>query len=306
MIRHIAALTLAASAALAANGPLLTFIPPDAKVVGGIHVDRTLSSAFGRFVISQMNDSSSDFNRFIEATGFDPRRDLREMVFASADTSRKSGVVIARGVFNGPQIVAYARSHGGTVSSYNGVEIVSAKDGRQTVAIFDGDTAVAGDDRFVRYAIDQRNATAAATAPLFAKAANLRSRYDGWVIAAGIFTPGIPGARTPVPPAAVMQGIEETSGGVEFGTVVRVTGEAITRSDKDAQALVDVMRFVIGMAQGAASSNPEAKLLEPLFTNLNLRAEASVVKLSLSIPEADLEQLMKSTRGARTQRAAAR
>ena len=303
MIRQLALFTITAVAAVAANGPLLSFIPPDAKVIGGIHVDRTLNSVFGRFVVSQMNDNSSEFHKFIDATGFDPRMHLREMVFASSDTNRKSGVVIARGVFNGPQIANFARSHGGTATNYKGIDVISGKHG-QSIAVFDGDTAVVGEERFVRYAIDQRGGRGtAATAAIFAKAATLQSQFDGWVVAAGVFTPGLPGTKTPAPPAAALAGIEETSGGVQFGSVVRVTGEALTRSPKDAQALVDVMRFVVGMAQGTASSNPDAKLLEPLFTSLNLTTDASTVRLTMAIQEADLEALINAKKRIPAQRA---
>src|ERR1051325_9305106 len=107
MIRFTLAMAALAVSAFAAEPTLISLVPAEATVIGGIHVDSTVSSPFGQFILSQVNQGDKDFQEMIAATGFDPRQDLREIVFASASQQAKGpGLILARGVFNGPQILS--------------------------------------------------------------------------------------------------------------------------------------------------------------------------------------------------------
>lgn len=298
MMRTFLAVALFAVSAIAADVPLINLIPVDAKVIGGLNVARTLSSPFGQFLLKQMREDDPGFRQLVEETGFDPRQHLRDVVFASTTTGKSTGLVVARGVFNGPQILAAAQKKGGTLTTYQGFQLLMDPKGKVGVAIAEGSLVIAGEERLVKAAIDQRAATAAIT-PLARKAADFDSRYDAWFVANGMVLPQ-PSTRPDSPmaaPAAALSAIQESSGGVEFGSVVRITGEAVTRSDKDAQALVDVVRFVMSMAQ--LNQKPETQQFESLMNSVNVRAEANTVRFSAAVPAADLEQLMKPKRAAR-------
>lgn len=80
---------LALPAMFAVDSSLLSLIPAEAKVAGGVQVARTLGSPFGQYVLAQMGQSNKDLQEFIDATGFDPRRDLQEIVFASLGEQKK-------------------------------------------------------------------------------------------------------------------------------------------------------------------------------------------------------------------------
>jgi hypothetical protein len=300
MIRTTLALgVLLAAQVFAADTPLLNLVPAESKVIAGMRVDRTLASPFGRYLLSQARQDDPSLNKFIEATGFDPRRDLQEIVTAASDVDRKKGLVLARGVFMGPQILSAAQAHGaGTLVMYNGVQVLQTSGKRvKWLAIVEGTIAVAGDQEMVKAALDRRAGTTVNSA-LAPEAASLQNLYDAWVVAAGVFTPPV-SARTPAAPAAALAAIQKTRAGVQFGTNVRFTGEAVTRSDKDAQALVDVVRFMASMLQLNRNDNGQSQLIEPILNSMELRAEANTVKMSVSIPEADLEQLLKSHRSTR-------
>ena len=72
-------------------------------------------------------------------------------------------------------------------------------------------------------------------------------------------------------------------------SVASITADAVTRSDKDAQALADVLRFLSGMLQTNKSTNPTAAQLSALLSSLVLTTNANVLHLSLTVPEAQLE-----------------
>jgi hypothetical protein len=103
-----------------------------------------------------------------------------------------------------------------------------------------------------------------------------------------------------MPGSAGLQGIVETSGGVTFGATIQFAGEALTRSDKDAQALVDVVKFITSMMQ-MNSTNPDTQKLQPILDSLQVSAQGTTVKMSFSIPQMELERLVQPrARTART------
>jgi hypothetical protein len=304
MIRNTIALTVLSMAAFAAEAPLLSFVDPGAKVIAGVQADRALASPLGRYLLAQINQDDPEFLRFIEETGFDPRRDVREIVIAGIDHQRKHGLIVARGVFNGPRIVSTAGTHGALITSYNGVQVAATKSG-QWLAILDGSLALAGEEALVKYAIDRpRNETAVPSFALAQKAASLAARFDVWFTGAGAIVPPAFGRRGATPMAGAFEGIRETSGGVELGAVVRFSAEALTRSEKDAQALVDVIRFMATMIRNGSASNPDAQRIETILNSLEVGAEAATVRLSVAVAEADLEQWVKPKQ--RTRQRAAR
>ncbi|MDZ4800709.1 MAG: hypothetical protein SGI92_21325 [Bryobacteraceae bacterium] len=301
MIRRAFLLSmLVVPAMFAVDSSLLSLVPADAKVTGGIQVSRTVNSPFGQYVLNQMGQSNKDLQDFINATGFDPRRDVQEIVFASTGEPKAPGLVLARGVFNGPQILSAIRAKEPTMTqiAYRGLQLLE-KNGH-SIAIADGWLGIAGDSAMVRAAIDRRSASGFAS-PVVIKASTVGAKYDAWMVTNGVFVAPLPGKNgNSNPMTGGLQGIVETSGGLTFGSTVQFAGEAVTRSDKDAQALVDVVKFISGMVQ-MNTNNPDMQKLQPLLDSLQVSAQGTTVKMSFSIPEAELEQMMKPhARGPRT------
>ena len=79
---------------------------------------------------------------------------------------------------------------------------------------------------------------------------------------------------------------------MKFGTTVNFTGEALASSDKDATSLSDVIRFLASMAQSSTEAQPIAALLQ----TLNVTTSGSTLKISLSVPEDQLEAVLNSAK----------
>lgn len=78
---------------------------------------------------------------------------------------------------------------------------------------------------------------------------------------------------------------------------MRISGEAIARSDKDATALADVFRFVAGLVQ-LRSGNPRPQVLADLLNSLEIKTEANRLTFSMAVPEAQLEEMIRNHRTA--------
>ncbi len=304
----LAAVLMLPGLAPAADPALLRLVMPDAKVIAGLHVEHARNSLFGQFVLSHMQLDDPSFKNFMLETGFDPRRDLTEIVMASnwEETAPESRwLVVARGMFDTGKIAHMAEGKGSPATSFQGVDVYTyTAEGKNRshngIAFFDSSVAVMGDLQSVKAAIERRQTNAALSGKLIAKVRDLGSRNDFWFVtlvpvsefASAMPDPNLSSALK----GNLMQAIHEASGGVHFGENVTISGEAITRSDKDAAALVDVFRFVAGLLTMNRQNDPTVNQLANTLDGLDLKTTGNVMTMSLAIPEKQLEQLLRSFR----------
>ena len=64
----------------------------------------------------------------------------------------------------------------------------------------------------------------------------------------------------------LFQSISQASGGIKFGANVQIGMQAVTRSEKDAEALVDVVRFIGGLIQTNKDKSGAAGQVPPWWT----------------------------------------
>jgi hypothetical protein len=298
-LRQIAILTLLASAsAMAAIDPgLLNLVAPDAKVLSGIQVDQAIVSPFGQYILGQMQPSDPGFLNFISTTGFDPRHDLRE-ILASSSGANHSGLILGRGTFQVPQILAAATAKGGTVTIYNTISIISGPGQNSgAVAFLDNSTAAIGDLTSVQGAIDRRGASAPAVDPVLAqKAQDASASNQAWFATTTPLSDFLNGKvvnpnLNNLSQNNLFQSILQSSGGVNFasGGVV-ISGDAVTSSAQNAQSLVDVLKFLVSMV---ASNNTNTQF-QSLANAATFTANGVIAHMSLSLTETQAEQLFTS------------
>src|SRR3954463_14322970 len=109
-----ATLLAAFSGVLSAADPqLLNLLPPDAKIVAGVNVEQAKGTQFGQYVLNQMQSQDADMRQLIALTGFDPTRDVRELMVApTGGAGSPPGLALARGNFDAARIIAAATGHG--------------------------------------------------------------------------------------------------------------------------------------------------------------------------------------------------
>ena len=285
-------------ALLAADVSMLNLLMPDAKVVTGVDVERTRNSPFGQYFIRQMTAKDSGLEKFTQITGMDPRRDVFEIMVASSDSGAAlnatgpGSILVLRGAVDPSKLTQLAGMHG-AVTSYNGTQVIEVGKGAQAAWVgFLGNLMVVGPQAGVKTAIDRYRSAKKADTLLTARIQAASSKHDAWFVTtvspgalAGNLTsnPNVKGAMS----GDLMQGIESLSGGVKFGANVIVSGEATARSDKDASALVDVLRFFANMAQSSGAKSGPMSILN----NAQMMAEGKTVKFSLTTPEQEFEKL---------------
>lgn len=313
MIRILPLILAATSipAAFAGVDPgLAALLPGGTEMVFSIDVQESRNSQFGRFLVNNAHWSDPKLQEVMTTTGFDPRRDLLTLVVAAPhaqETARQHDnfLVLARGNFDPSKIGAAALGHGWTKQNVSGTTLyLEGKEGgrQHGFAFLDVDVAAMGDSDSIRQVIRNRSASPSLNPDLEKLMNTVSNDHDVWFAAIGApnrlaDAVGSQNGQN----AGVLRAISQSSGGIKFGSTIQLSFDALTRTDKDATSLADVVRFLASAAQLKRDQNPDAAFFAPALDNLNLSAKGNAVHVTTSLPEDSLEALATHVRANRGQ-----
>lgn len=305
--RPVLGLLFAASAfAATVNQSLLNLVMPDSTILTGAQVDQLAQSPFGQYLLSQFQPGSSDFSTFVGATGFDPRYDLQYLLSAttvgsSGNQSLSQSLILGVGTFVPSKIIAAATTHGATVSQYKGITVItmpaktSSATGNTTqnsVAFLDSQTVALGALPVVQGAIDRKTSGAVFSGPLATQALTVSGTYQAWfatVTPLSDFLNGKSGNLGNLSQNNLFQSIEQSSGGINFtSSGVGVAADLVTASPQNAQAVADVLQFLVSMMENNAK-NPNAGTIAGATT---ATVNGSVAHVALTLTEQQAEQIL--------------
>jgi hypothetical protein len=274
----------------AADPSLLNLVMPDARVLVGVNVERTLSSEIGKEIGSQIQNRAPDLQQIIQKTGFDPTHDLQEVLIAATGKGQNGpALLLIRGSFDAAKVSAAAASTGLTPQTYEGVQIMNTPSQSKggAFAFLDGNIVVGGDLDQVKAAIERQKHQTALRADLASQVSSLSDRYDIWVISMAPLSEITAGAGNPQMKQAsdLAKCIQQVSGGVKFSADLELAAELMTHSETEATQLRDALQFFSGFVT-ANPQNPSG--LDPKA--LKLTADARTVRISVLVTGAQLKK----------------
>jgi hypothetical protein len=306
----------------AADQQLLNMVMPDAKIVAGINVAAARNSPFGSFMLRQATGTGGELQKFVEITGFNPQTDVDEILMATLGspstpsaspdlaaggnltaTPDMHGLILARGNFNVEKISALAKSDGKQhVQIYKGATLIQdPKNMHASAMAFVGSNiAVVGDLAGVKAALDRRDQTNLLDTQLTSKVNSLSANQDAWAVSIAPLTSFNAGPATDPTLQGALAGdlfkkITQTSGGIKFGAQVQLSTEVVALDEKNATALGDVVKFLVGMAtMNSSPSKGAPPAFAALLQTLNVRTQGNVVSVTVSAPEDQIESLFNS------------
>jgi len=284
--------------ARAADPKLVALVMPDAVVVAGVNVDQAKATPFGQYVLNQIQSTQDQkLQELMTLAGFDPTKDVSELLVASNSVGKGSpgGLCLGTGTFDTAKITAAATNGGGTTETYNKVTII--EDAKQThgVAFLGSTLVIAGDLASVKAAIDQQGSAASIPSTLAVQINHWSTTSDAWSISNVPLSSLQPPQTAPNVPGLSGQGpfqsIQSAAGGVKFGNSVVVTAQAVADNAPDAKTVADTLTLLARLAQLQAAKDPA---IASLAQAVQIGAQGSNVNVSLSIPEDQFEQILKS------------
>ncbi len=221
-------------------------VPPGATSLVGARMDRIKQTDFyGKLLAAQ---TLPQVDQFARDTGFDPRRDVRELLFV--ETPRGS-VMLARGTFH----LNSAILKGGTKIRHGEYDIWGRSGGG--FCILDSTLAVAGDVPAIEAALDEWKSGGhpgghTDAQPLLARAAAVNPQAQFWGVStgfAGFLADHPPGASAGLDFSKIFKGLEETSFQADLSGGLRTEVHGTTATEKDAVNLRDAVRGMVGLGR---------------------------------------------------------
>ena len=280
-------LAAAAAAQPRVDNVLVRMVPPGSQSLAGAHMDQLKTTEFYRKLVEQRKLSQVD--RFARETGFDPRRDVRELLFASTPTG---GVLLARGAFPlHPQVSDTKPLRHGKYT----IQTSGQTSGATGFCILDTTLAAAGDLQSVESALDEwTSGPHTGAQPLLGRARGVDPQSQFWGVSAGFagfLADNMPGAGRGIDFSKIFQGLEDTWFQASFATGFQALVHGSTATEQDAVSLRDTMKGLIGFGRLSVPENQPEML--KLWDGIMVEQEGRAVSIHADIPENLVDRLVR-------------
>jgi len=230
-----------------------------------------------------------DLNRFTQATGLDPRRDIREVLACSNGIG---AAIILRDRLQVSDLASRLQARGATSLSYKGHALYTSD--RAALTFLDSTTAAAGDTASVEGIIDAHDRGGSglpvALQPLVQE---IPARDQLWLVRAG----GSPGMRFGENDESrlgsivrMLRGIRTIVVGIDFSNGLDFSAHVQCDTDNDATHIHDALRGAIGMARLSTPDNhPE---LLRVYDAIQVSQAKSLVTASASFSSEQVDQAL--------------
>lgn len=279
----------------AADPQLLKLVMPDAKAMSDLNVAQAKLTPFGQFALGQL--TNPDIQKLIALTGFDPSKDLNEVLCAT-NGEPNTGLALATGIFDPTKIGALASQDGATIETYQGATIVEDTKKANAIAFLNAGLMAAGDIASVKAAIGRQSAPTTLPKSLADEITMLSNTEDAWAlttVSPASLHPAAPANKAEsingvtIPPN-VFQQVQSGYAGVKFGSNIVITAQAQTADAQSATNLAGMLQLLQNFALMQASQNPD---LAAFAHSFSVTAQGTAVNFSASLPEDQFQALMK-------------
>jgi len=238
----VLAFTSAVSAQPRIDNVLERMVPPGATSLVGGHMDQIKQTEIYKKLLATQNLSQLD--QFASDTGFDPRRDVRELLFT---TNARGSVMLARGTFHINSITLK-----GAQKTRHGQYDIWGQGGNG-FCILDPTLAVAGDIPAVEAALDEwTSGTHTAAQPLLARVAGVNPQSQLWGISMGtgnFLADHPPAANSGLDFSRIFSSLHDYWFQADFSAGLRAEVHGTTGTEKDAMNLRDAVRGLVGLGR---------------------------------------------------------
>lgn len=294
-----------AALSLAADRSLVGLIGPDADMVAGIQMDNIRGTAIGQTLLQRLPFSDPSMQRFVRDSGFDPRRDIQEVVFG-VSSKQHAQIVALRGSFDMAKIAALVKREGATMTKSQGYDVITSPDNHATVVFIEPTVVLMGPPANVKAALERRQSGMTVDPATLDRVDRASGGNDVWFVSNNLNSLAAPGGRQAVAgPFQAFNALQQMSGGLRLGSVVQISVEAAAKTEKDALALADVLRMLPALAgsQATPGNKAEAQHLQAFVSVMDkaqVQASGTTVKLVLPIPQNQVEQWLQEMNQPRT------
>jgi hypothetical protein len=283
---------LAANAEPRVDNVLMKMVPPGTTSILGARMDVLKTTEFYKRMIAAQK--LPQFERFAAESGFDPRRDVREILFVEAP---QGPVLMARGNFRINEPILK-----GTKKVRHGEYTITAVE-VSGFCILDSTLAVAGDIPAIEAVLDEWKSGSHTTAqPLIARVKSASESTQLWGFstgAAGFLADNFPLASGGIDFSKIFRSLDDTWFAANFDTGLRAEVHGTAAREQDAASLRDAIKGIVGFGRlSVPEKQPELlKLWDGIVVDQQGRAITLRADIAQDLIDRVVQMLGGSSRG---------
>jgi hypothetical protein len=267
---------------------LVTLVPSDTVFLAGIRLDKLRDTAvYKRFVAGRPMKTLEDFQK---ETGLDPRKDLWEFLVAG---NGKQTLVFCRGKFAEFGLEPKLDRPGVKRMSYKGMMMLGNEE--SAVLFMNASVAVAGPTSLLRSLVDTRDSSSNGIPGwLQKKIDTIPPASQIW--AAGDVSRALGGLTvqengTAGNFAQFAPNIETATAGLDFSSGMKMSAEALCKTEQDASRLNSTVRAALGFAR-LSTPTEDTQLLTAIDGIKSEVKDARTVTVNANLTAAQLDKLI--------------
>ena len=275
------------SAAPRVDNVLEKMVPPGATALMGVHLDQVKQTEMFRRLPPAILEPLDRFPQ--NAGGFDPRRDMRELLYVGTPSG---GVLLARGTFPVKQTQWKDSQH----KRHGQYEVWG--EGRSAFCILDATLAIAGEITALESALDEwTSGTHTAAQALLSRAAQIDPQSQLWGVSADLaasFAEGIlPGQNSNgFDFAKGLRGLGEGWFDADLSSGIHMEIHGVTASEADSVSLRDTLRGLVGLGRlNVPQGQPD---LLRVWDGIVVEQKGRAITVRADIPQSLAHKLIES------------
>lgn len=272
-------LLLLPAAALAqprVDNVLVKMVPPNATSLVGARMGEIRQTAFFRELVSQRKMPQID--QFAKETGFDPRRDVREVLYVSTSSG---GVLLARGTFRLNQ----AQRGGAKLIRHGAYNVWTSQDA--SFCVLDPTLAAAGDLKSVEAALDEwRSGGHTGAQALLNRMRSAEPGTQFWGVSTGFadfVADHLPNAGQGIDFSRIFRGLENTWFQTSLVSGFRGEVHGTAANEPDAVRLRDTVKGLVGYGRLSVPEN-QSEMLK-FWDAITAEQQGRAVTVKADIPQ---------------------
>lgn len=273
---------------VALDASIEKLIPGDTVVLAGVRVTEVEASpVYQRLMGGRM---FPELEKFAKQTGLDPRKDLKEVVFAS---NGRSAVMIASGnIADIPKLEALLEKEGARRMQAGSYTLLGNDDA--AVCFVNNSIAIAGKTASLMDVLSGKPTDDLKKRNVLAKTASLPRNKHIWVVAVGGFAPmPLPEQGNLANLNRIFQSLDTTLLTLDLRDGVSLSAQGFCTDDAGARQLHATLRGLIGFGRLSTSGdNPE---LLRFYDSIKVEQDKSEVRLNADVPMDMVERFLKLT-----------
>ena len=283
ILAAVAVSTLAAQPHL--DNVLVRMVPQGTTALAGAQIQALLTTPAYRGLIEKQ--ASAWFDKFTTETGFDPRRDVREILFASVP---EGGVLLARGHFD-PKPQAFEQA----TLVRHGIYTIRAQ-GDNGLCILDSSLAAAGKLPALKAALDEWNQKGqhAAAQPLLNRIRQVGPAAQLWAVSDGVAgllsSARLPGPGSGFDISQIFRGLTDTWLEASLASGLKFEAHGMAGVTKDAMVLRDAAKGVVGFGRLSVPENQPEML--PVFDGITVEQQDRSIAIRIDLAQKTVDSLI--------------